>query len=72
MLDLREFSERRAADSLRGRVGRYKVGILMLELFEFAEQPVIIGVGNYRPVKYVIVVVVLVELGAQRFDARRD
>src|SRR5881409_1182972 len=45
------------ADALRGAVGGAQLGMLGLELLQFAEQAVVLGVGHLRLVEYVIGVV---------------
>ena len=61
----RKLLERRRADAPRRRVRRQQFGILLLQPLQFAEQLVVLGIRNGRRVKYVIGVVVALDLGAQ-------
>ena len=56
VLDGREQVGRRAADALRGRVGRDELGEALLELAELAHQLVVLGVGDLGVVQDVVAV----------------
>ncbi len=60
-----EFLQRRGTDPLRGgsRGRQVREGFFQLE--QFAEKPVILGIGNFRPVEYVVEIVVAVQFGAE-------
>ncbi len=58
----------RAAHPLGGRVGCHQLGMLGLQRLEFAEQPVVLGIGHARLVQHVVAVVVGVDLAAQGGD----
>ena len=61
----RQLLRRRAADALRRRIGRAQLGMLLLQLGEFAKQAVVLGVGDLRRVLDVVQAVMPLELGAQ-------
>jgi hypothetical protein len=50
------------SNPLRGRIGGYKLGVICLELLEFAHEPVILSIGDLNIVKRVISVVVIPNL----------
>jgi len=64
-----ELVERLAADAPRRGVGRDEIGVLPLELLQFAEQTVVLGIGDDRPILHVVRPVVPPDLFTQRFDA---
>lgn len=71
MNDRREAARDLAADALRRRIGRDEIGVLGLDLLEFGEEAVVLGVGQVRLVEHVICVVRPLELGAQPCGALR-
>ena len=54
-----------ATDALGRRVRRQQFGILLLQPLQFAEQLVVLGIRDGRRIKYVIGVVVALDLAAQ-------
>jgi len=60
-----EFLRRRAADLLRRGVGSDELRELLLQHHEFAVEPVILGVADFRRVQRVVEVVVAVDLPPQ-------
>ena len=69
MADLRERLQRRSAHAARGRIGRGKLGVLRLQVLQFAVEPVVFLVGNRRSRLLVIAAVVLFDFPPQRGDA---
>ena len=65
---LLETLARRAAHTLRRRIGRAQFGMLGLELLEPLHEPVERGVGNFRIVRDVIEVLIPANLLAETFD----
>ena len=55
-------------DALGGRIGGDQVGMVGFQCFEFAQQPVVLGIAYDRVVQDVVAVVVVVELAAQAID----
>jgi len=64
---LDETLARLAADTLGGRIGCYKLRVGGFQLLQPAHQPVIFGVGDFRPVEHVIQMLVVMQLFAQIF-----
>src|SRR5690349_10448626 len=62
----------RRADAQRRRVGGAKLGVRALELLQFAEQLVVLLVGDDRPVEHVIVVRRLLNAAAKFGGASRE
>ncbi len=67
--DLGEAFERFGADALGGGVGIGEVRVFFFEVFEFAEEFVVIGVGDFGLCLGVVEVVVVVDELAQFCDA---
>ena len=61
----REVLGRCAAHALGGRVGRRELGVLALELYELAEQAVVLGVRDLRRILDVVKAVVKLDLRTQ-------
>ena len=59
---------RRRADALGRRAGAAQLGMLLLELDQAAEEPVVFGVRDRRRVVHVVADVVLVDLAPQALD----
>lgn len=70
VLDLGETVERFRADALGGRVGIGEGGVAFFEVFEFAEELVVFGVGDFRLGIGVVEPVVVVDELPQLRDAR--
>ncbi|RMT83810.1 hypothetical protein ALP40_05455 [Pseudomonas viridiflava] len=69
---LSERRQRRAADTLSGRVRRDQMRILGFKRLEFVEQAVVLDIGDAGFVQNVIAVVVLIQLCAQFQDSGFD
>jgi len=54
---LREPPVRAGADAARGRVFARQIRVLVLQCFQLAHQPVVLGIGNVRIVQHVVAVV---------------
>ena len=61
-----------AAHALGGRIGRQQLGVLRLQLLQFAEQLVVLGVRDLRLVQHVVAMRVVMQQLAQRIDAFLD
>src|ERR1700678_79708 len=59
---------RRAADSLRRRVRRDRLGVFGLQLFQLIHQPIVGGIGNFRVVRHMIEIVVVAKFFAKTLD----
>ena len=68
MAYLGERREGGVAHALGGRIGRHQFGMLGLQAFEFAKQPVVFSVGNAGFVEHVVTVIVQVKFGTQFED----
>ncbi len=62
MSDRGELVEGLGPDALGGGVGRDRVGVLLLQVLELAEELVVLGVADLGRVEDVVAVVVVVEL----------
>ena len=62
MLDLLERFQRLGTDALRGRIGGQQLGELDLQLFQFIEEPVILGVADLRLIEHIIEVIMALKL----------
>ena len=69
MLDDRERPPRHRADGLGRTVGRGQFGKCGLQLFQFGEKLVVLGVRNLGRVERVVEVVMTQNLGAQQLNA---
>src|SRR5690606_8992071 len=58
VLHLLELRQRRATDTLRGRVGRQQLGMGLLQLLQLAKQLVVFRVRNGGIIEYVVRVIV--------------
>jgi hypothetical protein len=66
---LAQLRTRLGTDTLGGRVGRDQLGMFGFQSLEFSEEPIVLGVRNLRIVEYVVAMIVMADLGAQRLDA---
>jgi hypothetical protein len=69
VFDFGEAFERLAADSLSRRIWRCKFRVLLLELEELTEQPIVLGVRDFRRVFNVVEIVVILDLLPKIGDA---
>ena len=67
--DLTELDLRLCADALRRRIRAEELGIARLEFLQLAKKTVVFGVGDERLVERVVLVVVPLDLFAQRDGA---
>ena len=67
-----EFFARRRTHTLRGRIGRRQLRMLALERLEPSQQLVVVGVGDFGIVEYVVAMVGAVDFVAQLFGLRRE
>ncbi|MEY4027187.1 MAG: hypothetical protein RLZZ329_907 [Pseudomonadota bacterium] len=63
--DLRKGIQNLAAHTLGGRIGRQQLGMGRLQRLQFAEQPVVFGIGDFRRIERVISVCMLVQYRPQ-------
>ena len=71
MRDLSQFGNRLIADPLRRAVGRDQFRMLLLELLELGQQPVVLEVGDLRRRFDVVLAVVVANFVAQKLDPLR-
>ena len=72
MPDLDEAFTGLAADAAGGGIGSDEFGMGVFEPLQFAHQGVVLGVGDFGRVEHVVLVLVVTDLRAERFNFLGD
>jgi len=56
-----ELLQRRSTHALAGRIGSHQIGELPFELQKFAEETVVLGIGDFGTIEDVVAVIVVVD-----------
>jgi hypothetical protein len=65
----KELFYRSGPDALGWRIRRYEFGVLVFEINEFAEDPVVLRIADFRLVESVVTIVVVVDKLPELFDS---